>query len=114
MRKKNHILGEFNEVLISNFLENQGHKIIKLRFKISGGEVDVISCFENKIIFTEVKYRNNFDDFEDIVDIKKMDRIFETANHFMQNNEYKNFEMQFDIIFIDKNREIIHIQNVFL
>ena len=112
MRKTNNILGEFNEVLVSNFLENRGHKILKLRFKRLGGEVDVISFFQNKIIFTEVKYRNHFEDFEGVVDGQKMNRIYTIANLFLEENSYQNYDAQFDILFIDKGQNIHHLENI--
>jgi Holliday junction resolvase-like predicted endonuclease len=112
MWQKNNILGLFYESISVNFLESLGHQIIKTRFKIKTGEVDIISLSQNKIIFFEVKYRKIFEDFEGIVDEKKIKKIFTVVEYFMKNSEFANYEPQIDLIFINKNHQIWHIPNI--
>ncbi len=112
MRQKNNILGEFNEVLIANFLEGQGQKILELRFKGKNGEIDVISSNDESIIFTEVKYRKHFEDFEGIVNNKKLECMVKTAESFVSQNSLEHLNQRFDVIFIDNYKNINHLQNV--
>ncbi len=113
MRQKNNILGEIHEVLIANFLEGQGQKILELRFKGKNGEIDVISSNSESIIFTEVKYRKHFDDFEGIISEKKLKCMFKTAESFVFQNSLEHLNQRFDVIFIDNSKNINHIQNIF-
>lgn len=112
MQQKNHILGEIGEALVRNFLQNKNHHILETRFKMKNGEIDIISQFNNNIVFTEVKYRENFDDFEGIINHKKISKIFEVARHYIEQNKLEHLSVQFDMVFLDKKREIHHIENI--
>lgn len=55
----NQTSGQLAENAILHFLENQGHQIIAHNYKTKTYEIDLISTFEHRIYFTEVKYRKN-------------------------------------------------------
>lgn len=52
--------GHLAESAVAFYLESQGHIIITRNFKTKTYEIDIISIKDNKIFFTEVKYRQNF------------------------------------------------------
>jgi putative endonuclease len=108
MQKRDFFLGEFSEKIACNFLESKGYSIVKTRYKNRHGEVDIIAEKSGKIILIEVKYRKQFDDFEGIVDDKKLERMFKTAEEFLENRK----EWQFDIIFLNAKYEVYHLENV--
>ena len=106
-------LGEFSEKLVANFLESSGYKIIKTRFRKKGGEVDLIAILHEFIVFIEVKYRNAFQDFEDIINEKKLEKIFNTAEKFLaENQEYSHLKTRLDCIFIDKSYNLKHLEGI--
>jgi|GEM_PF-336487 len=60
MQPNNRSIGNKFESIANKFLENKGYKIIDTNFYSSRyGEIDIITEYENKIIFVEVKGRKN-------------------------------------------------------
>jgi putative endonuclease len=115
MSKNSHSIGNFWEVLIVNFLLTKGFQIIERRYSSRGGEIDIIYTIPNRkiIVFAEVKYRNSIQDFSGIITNKKFERIFNTSLSFLKLlPQYLEFTPQFDFIFVQKNGEIEHIENI--
>lgn len=54
-------IGRTAEGIVANHLRSLGHEILDQNFKTKTYEIDIISKTENKIYFTEVKYRKNSD-----------------------------------------------------
>ena len=52
-------IGRQAEQAVANYLERQGHTIIEQNHKTHFYEIDIISTKDDKIYFTEVKYRQN-------------------------------------------------------
>ena len=52
-------IGKRGEETISEYLKEKGHKIVARNFKTKLYEIDIVSVHENKIYFTEVKYRQS-------------------------------------------------------
>ena len=61
--KKEHIttkqLGDHAESIIAEFLENSGHSIVARNHKTKFYEIDIVSTKDDRIYFTEVKYRKD-------------------------------------------------------
>jgi putative endonuclease len=112
---KNPSKGLLWEENVLRFLEGENYKILTKRFRIKGAEIDLIALRDSTVIFIEVKYRKNFDDFEGIVDAKKFQRIFMASEIFLSKNpDLKNFQIRFDIIFVSKDSALHHIENISL
>ena len=56
-RKNTTKVGKKGEEVTSNYLTELGHEIVMRNFRTKLCEIDIISIHENKIYFTEVKYR---------------------------------------------------------
>ena len=54
-------IGNQAEEKVAKYLTDKGHKIIARNYKTKVCEIDIISTLDNKIYFTEVKYRKNND-----------------------------------------------------
>ena len=52
-------LGDRAENLVADYLKNHGHEIIARNHKTKFYEIDIVSTKDNKIYFTEVKYRKD-------------------------------------------------------
>ena len=57
--KNTTIIGERGETAVCRYLESLGHKIVARNFKTKLCEIDIASVFDEKIYFTEVKYRRS-------------------------------------------------------
>ena len=110
MQKRADFLGEFAEKIACNFLEGKGYKITHRRVKAKYGEIDIIAENCGKIVLVEVKYRKEFEDFEGIVDEKKLEKMHKTAQTLFKNNE----NWQFDILFLNAKYEVFHLENVLI
>ena len=57
--KNTTFIGSQGEEAVCKYLEARGHEIVERNFKTKFCEIDIVSTFEDKIYFTEVKYRKN-------------------------------------------------------
>ncbi len=54
-------IGQKAETKVAEFLGRSGHKIVARNFKTGRCEIDIVSICEDKLYFTEVKYRKTED-----------------------------------------------------
>ncbi len=119
MKKSNaHIqLGKDGEQLAVDFLMKKNHKILARNWRSSYLELDIVTKFEDLIIFVEVKTRKDstFGLPESFVTYKKQKRIAKAAQAYI--NKYKiKSEIRFDIVSLilnDKVRKLRYIPNAF-
>ena len=100
-------IGKKAEELACKYLISNGLNIIDMNFKaLPYGEIDIIALENKTIVFIEVKYRKNhsFGYAEEMVNIKKQEKIINTAQMFLlQFEKYQNYECRFDVVAINKN-----------
>lgn len=117
MFKSTNSIGKSGELLASTHLVQLGFKILKRNWRYRHFEIDIISEYQEFMVFVEVKYRknNSFGNPEDFVSRKQQKRIIEAANAYLiENNIVK--EARFDIVAIDRTTgeiKIEHIPNAF-
>ena len=79
-------LGDHAESIVANYLRNQGHNIIARNHKTKFYEIDIVSTKDDKIYFTEVKYRK--DQYRgtslDMVTKKKLQQMTFAAEAFLK------------------------------
>lgn len=54
-------LGDKAEDLVANWLEREGHRVVARNWRTKWCEIDIVSVLDDKVYFTEVKYRKNND-----------------------------------------------------
>ncbi len=112
-RKK---IGLEGELLIEQYLTQNGYTIIKKNFSIRGGEVDIIAIKKEVLAFTEVKTRENiYFNTSEVVNYSKQKKIITTAKVFLsQNNNYSDKVLRFDIALVEgSNKKVTYIENAF-
>ena len=74
---KNKELGQEGEQLAANYLKNKGWSILKMNYRFSRSEIDLIASKNDLLIFVEVKTRTNtsYGLPEDFVDEQKAKNI---------------------------------------
>ena len=112
-------LGKKGEAVAIKFLKKKGYQIIETNYLKRTGEIDIIAFDSkyNEYVFIEVKTRRNlnFGYPEESVDEKKLSKIIETAENWLENKNISNAEWRIDIISIewqDKIPKIKHFQNI--
>lgn len=115
--KESGIFGKYAENLASEYLITQGYTIRERNWRMNHLEVDIIAQKAETIVFVEVKARKgNFLDPLDAVDEKKMKRIANAANVYMNHLEYA-MDARFDIITVVGDMEsntLEHIEDAFI
>ncbi|MCL2809946.1 MAG: YraN family protein [Treponema sp.] len=96
-------LGKKGEEEAAAFLQSSGIEIITRNYRSRYGEIDIIAKESETIIFVEVKTWSSigFTDLQYSIDIKKQKKIIKTAKYFLlENREYSNMSIRFDVVFI--------------
>ena len=85
-KKNTTILGKQGEEVVAEYLHNNGHSIIARNFKTKTYEIDIISIKDDRIYFTEVKYRKNslHGDPLEAITVDKQKRMQFAAEAFMK------------------------------
>ena len=95
IKKNTTKIGKCGEDVASEYLVRQGHKIVARNYKTYFYEIDIVSICDNKIYFTEVKYRKNGDFGGGLmaVDGKKQRQMRYAAESFLKSKpEFKNLD----------------------
>lgn len=78
--------GDRAETIVANYLKSQGHRIIERNKKSKFYEIDIISTKNDKIYFTEVKYRKSQSRGTslDMITKEKLNQMTFAANAFLK------------------------------
>ena len=115
-RKK---IGSIGEKLASDYLERIGYSILQLNFRCRYGEIDIIACNSEYLVFCEVKKRKGSPPFHPSLSVTKAKgkRIRELANLYLMEHEDETRQPRFDVISVimKQNHEgkIEHLENAF-
>ena len=94
-------VGAHAEQFACQFLKSKGLRLLLRNFRRRGGEIDLIMCDDDILVFVEVRYRasDHYIQPERTVDIYKQRRLIRTASLFVARNpQYAEATMRFDII----------------
>lgn len=81
-----------------DILKKENYKILERNYQSRYGEIDIIAIKADEIVFVEVKYRKNSNygfGFE-AVNRKKLKKIFNLAQMYIQEKRYFNYKLRFD------------------
>lgn len=94
-------LGTEIETLALEYLERRGFQLICRNYRCRFGEIDLIGCFENVLVFVEVRYRKHdlFGSAAESISLRKQQKIICTAQVFLkQAIEFSKKSCRFDVI----------------
>ncbi len=120
MKNLNKDIGSYGEDLAYKYLLNLNHKILEKNYRSKLGEIDIISSFNNMIIFTEVKsrYTNSYGSPMESVTYYKQRQIIKLSSYYILINKFNNYNIRYDVIEIlfnklNQNFTINHIKDAF-
>jgi len=95
------------------YLINKGYEILERNYRFRRNEVDIIAKNDRFLVFLEVKFRttNAFGFPESFVDENKIERMMQTAEHYIIKNNITT-NIRFDILAIEKQNVITHFEDV--
>jgi len=112
-------LGAWGEERATEYLRQQGMKVLERNFTTPVGEIDIIARYKSWLVFIEVKTRrsNAFGTPQEAVGARKQRQIIRTAHWYLQNNKNTRLQPRFDVIAIlcqsDDRVQITHIPDAF-
>lgn len=114
-------LGPWGESLAADYLRGKGFSIVERNFRSRFGEIDLVACNIDYVVFAEVKLRAGagFAEAREFVDGRKQERIRNTALLWLSEHE-SELQPRFDVIEIyapygadTKKPRLIHIEDAF-
>ncbi len=115
---KHYDLGVTGEKIASNFLLENGYKIIEKNYRFKKAEIDIIAQKNDMLICVEVKTRTAtyFGNPQDFINTKKIKLLVSAMDNYVISKDL-DIEVRFDIIAIIQNKnetKIEHIKDAFL
>ncbi|HRN78304.1 MAG TPA: YraN family protein [Candidatus Dependentiae bacterium] len=107
-------LGIQGEDAVAHYLYRNGFTIVARNYRQRYGEIDVIACKNNVLVFVEVKTRSSsYMDPAEVITPTKQRKIIMTAHAFLSEYHYTDMVCQFDVALVDKNNNIQYIPHAF-
>lgn len=96
---RNNIVGAWGEALAAEYLRKKRYKILATGYRCRFGEIDLIVCNREYLVFVEVKLRKSakFANAFEHVDHWKQDRLRTTAEIYLSQNP-TDLQPRFDVI----------------
>ena len=105
--------GLFAEYMAIFLLFFKGYKILARRYKTKYGEIDIVTQKGSSIIGIEVKFRQNKILTTEYVTNKQINRIKNSLNFFIsQNEKYIDFNINIEIIIFANYFKYKHFKNL--
>lgn len=91
--------GKIGEDIALNYLLKIGHTLLDRNFSYFTGEIDIVTMYEEFVVFTEVKLRKNnrYADAVECIDNNKVSKIRRTAELWLSRNKIL-LQPRFDVI----------------
>ncbi len=111
-------LGQEGEQLARTYLERKGYRIIVSNWRHGRAEIDLITTYDNILVFVEVKTRSSsqFGQPDEFVGPKKEQQLAKAACAYMEQVRYQG-EIRFDVVAVllppQAPAEVNHIQDAF-
>ena len=109
-----HITGKKGEDIATQFLIENGYKIIDRNFSSKQGEIDIIAKEKEEYVFIEVKARKNkkYGDPIEAIDKNKINHIKKSIKYYLYINNLENEFIRIDIIEIKYIQDKIYINHI--
>lgn len=118
---RNNIVGAWGECLAAEYMKKKHYKLVAMNYSCRYGEIDVIVCNREFLVFVEVKLRKSdrFARASEHVDYRKQNRLRTTAEIYLAENP-TSLQPRFDVIEIyapngiqTTSPKIIHMEDAF-
>lgn len=111
-------LGRKGEDLAVEHLEKNGYSVLTRNYVYLKGEIDIIAQKGDTVVIVEVKTRSTpeWGDPQDFLKQSQINRLVNTANHYIEHYTSDDVDVRFDIVAIVSNKSgtrIEHLENAF-
>ncbi|MQY43739.1 hypothetical protein GG681_13930 [Epibacterium sp. SM1969] len=106
--------GRAAEEAVAQRYRDQGFEIIAQRWRGAGGEIDLIVCRDDQIVFVEVKQSRTHAEAAQHLNGAQQGRIYRAAEAFLARYDgNKEVLMRFDVALVDQFGVIDVLENAF-
>lgn len=113
--------GAWGEDIAARCLRKKGYKILDRNYSCRFGEVDIIACKGELLVFAEVKTRKNGQHGlpREFVTAAKQARLLRTAEHYLMAHE-SDLQPRFDVLevyppaHLFAKATVCHLENAFV
>ena len=107
------IKGKEGELLVAQYLQKYGYKILAHNYRKRFGEIDLIAQKKDTIAFIEVKWRHNpLIDSAELIGPSKQKKIISIAKEFLSKHTHEDVVYRFDVALIEQNNNSINLQYI--
>ena len=109
-------IGDKGERKVAKLYALKGFKIITRNYRCKYGEIDIVAQKSDTVVIIEVKTRknDNYAQAKEFVDFRKQNRIRNTADLFLQQNNLSDKIIRFDVAEVYTDNNIVNIiENAF-
>ena len=107
-------IGNRAESMACDYLQAKGYKIIERNFRNRFCEIDIVCSNAEYICLIEVKYRKNntYGGGVGAINHDKQNRLRRAFEYWLMENEnYSNLQPRIDVVIVDQEGNIGHIEN---
>jgi putative endonuclease len=119
MTMERQVLGKAGEALAAEALERLGYAILDRRYRTRHGEIDIIACDGDIVVFVEVKVRRTAEKgtAAEAVTEHKQRRLVAMAVDYLSRHRLHERPCRFDVVAIDGEGEaqrLVHYPHAFV
>lgn len=105
--------GKEGELLVAQYLEKRGYRVLTQNYRKRYGEVDLIVQKNDTLAFVEVKWRHNpLVDPAELIGYSKQKKIISIAKEFLSKHTDLDVVCRFDVALIEDNNNSINLQYI--
>lgn len=99
-------IGDGGEDLAVHYLEGKGHQILERNFRVSFGEIDIITLDRDTLVFIEVKKKttDRYGAPGEMITAGKLEKIQRTAEAYIAKHGLAEANCRIDAVLIDGKR----------
>ena len=96
-------IGQWGEAIASKHLEDTGYTILHRNWRHGHGELDIVACKAELVVFAEVRTRTSdaFGTPEETITPRKRTKLIETALAYLDEHGLDEAQWQIDVIVIE-------------
>lgn len=95
------LLGYQAEQFVAKQLQKQGYTILDQNYTVKDGELDLIACKDNMVLFVEVKARrSDYFPLSEVITPSKQRKVVRAARHFVLNRRLGGYGYRFDVALV--------------
>ncbi len=104
--------GQQAEAVAAAHLQRRGYSVLARNWRCVGGEIDIIACHHDQIVFIEVRRRTTAEAAFESITLRKRQRVLRAVETWLSQHELTDQLWRIDVIVVSRSG-IEHCENAF-